>query len=189
VELVQGLTVSVEGFESLLDQVSDVALALETPCAKWSVEELIWHVARGSDMTVLLVNGGSQDEAKELMRTTVKPPVILECRRALRAQLASLSAADLDATAHHPVGDVTVRQLFDFRIMDVTLHSWDLARAIGADEQLPGELVEHTYGVLAPMEPFNAQIGIFGDGPSGSFDADADASAQAKLLDLSGRRP
>jgi hypothetical protein len=37
------------------------------------------------------------------------------------------------------------------------------------------------------MEPFIAQIGIFGSGPTGTLDADA--SAQAKLLDLSGRRP
>jgi uncharacterized protein (TIGR03086 family) len=187
VELVQALTLSTENFETLLDRVSEEELALTTPCDKWSVAELIWHVARGSDMTVLLVNGGTRDEAKELMRTKVKPPVILECRRALPAQLASLTGADLDETAHHPVGDVTVRQLFDFRIMDVTLHTWDLARAIGADEQVPDELVEHVYGVLAPMEPFIAQIGIFGSGPTGTLDADA--SAQAKLLDLSGRRP
>jgi uncharacterized protein (TIGR03086 family) len=167
VELVQALTLSTENFETLLDRVSEEELALTTPCDKWSVAELIWHVARGSDMTVLLVNGGSQTEAKDLMRTTVKPPVILERRRALRAQLESLTTADLDATAHHPVGDVTVRQMFDFRIMDVTLHAWDLARAIGADEQIQDELVEHVYGVLAPMESFIAQTGIFGAGPSG----------------------
>jgi hypothetical protein len=57
--------------------------------------------------------------------------------------------------------------MFDFRIMDVTLHAWDLARAIGADEQIQDELVEHVYGVLAPMESFIAQTGIFGAGPSG----------------------
>jgi uncharacterized protein (TIGR03086 family) len=187
VELVQALTLSTENFESLLDQVAESELTRTTPCEQWSVEELIWHVARGSDMTVLLVNGGTQAEAKDLMRTTVKPPVIAECRRALRAQLESLTAADLDATVHHPMGDVTARQLFDFRIMDVTLHTWDLARAMGADELIPDELVEHVYGVLAPMEPFIAQIGIFGAGPSGLLDDDA--SAQAKLLDLSGRRP
>jgi uncharacterized protein (TIGR03086 family) len=187
VEPVEALTLSGENFETLLDQVDEGDLTLETPCDQWSVAELIWHVARGSDMSVLLVNGGSQDEAKELMRTKRGPDVVSKCRRAMRAQFAALSGADPDAIAHHPIGDVTVRQLIDFRILDLTLHSWDLARAIGADDVIPGELVEHAYGVLSPLEPFIATIGIFGSGPSGSLDDDA--STQTKLLDLSGRRP
>jgi uncharacterized protein (TIGR03086 family) len=187
VELNDALNLASAQFESVLNQVTESELALATPCEKWSVEQLVWHVARGSLMTVRLVDGCSQAEAKDIMRSPVQPEVVDECRRALAAQMVALNGADLEQTAHHPIGDVTVGQLYDFRIMDVTLHTWDLARALGADEQLAPELVAHTYGVLSPMEPFIGQIGIFGAGPSGTLDGDADL--QATLLDLSGRRP
>jgi len=186
-ELGDALSLSTSNFVSVLEHVSARDLALATPCEEWSVAQLVWHVARASDMSVLLVEGGSRDDAIQVMRTPAAPEVIAECRRALAAQMVSLAGADLEQIAHHPIGDVTVRQLYDFRIMDLTVHAWDLARAIGADEHLPPDLVDHVYGFLTPLEPFIGEIGIFGAGPSGSLAQGA--SAQAKMLDLSGRRP
>jgi hypothetical protein len=71
--------------------------------------------------------------------------------------------------------------------MDLTLHAWDLARAIGASEELPDVLVTHVYGRLLPLKEVIGQIGIFGLGPS--RDLNDDAPTQLKLLDLTGRRP
>ena len=85
------------------------------------------------------------------------------------------------------MGNVTVRQLHDFRIMDLTLHAWDLARAIGSSEELPDELVTQVYEMLNPLAEVVGQIGIFGTGPSQELDDQA--SVQLQLLDLSGRRP
>ena len=96
------------------------------------------------------------------------------------------SAVDLEQMVHHTVGDISVRQLFDFRIGDLTLHAWDLARALSISDELPDELVEHVYDVLLPMEAFIGDIGVFGTGPSGAIKPDS--TTQAKLLDLTGRR-
>jgi hypothetical protein len=139
-------------------------------------------------MSVLLLNGGTRDEAIKLF--DIKPPsnVIEECRRALDEQLAGFnSASDLDVVTHHPMGDVSVAQLFDFRILDLTVHSWDLARGIGANDEIPGELVSYVYAMVLPLQEVVGKLGIFGDGPS-NFLA-ADAASQFKLLDLLGRRP
>jgi hypothetical protein len=88
---------------------------------------------------------------------------------------------------HHPIGDVTGSQLLGFRIGDATLHSWDLARALGIDETLEPELVESVWGQLEPISAIIGEIGVFGDGPSGTVGEDAEL--QLRLLDLTGRRP
>jgi uncharacterized protein (TIGR03086 family) len=182
------LALSTTNFLAVLDLVTEDQLALPTPCESWSVADLIWHVARASDMTVILIGGASMQEATDLFKIPVPADVIAQCRRALREQTtACAGASDPDLIVHHPMGDVPVHQLFDFRIMDLTLHVWDLARAIDANEELPDALVTHVYGRLLPLKEVIGQIGIFGLGPSG--DLDGDATTQLKLLDLTGRRP
>ena len=187
-DLNQTLAISTECFLSALGEVSEQELSLPTPCEEWSVSELIWHVARASDMAVLLLQGGSKAEATDMFKLAVPTEILSECRRAVDIQTNAFSVAeDLDKIVHHPMGDVTTKQLFDFRIMDLTLHAWDLRRAIGASEELPNALVTYVYEMLHPMEEVIGQIGIFGLGPT--EDLDASTSMQMKLLDLSGRRP
>lgn len=182
------LALSSENFSSLVSRTTESDLSRPTPCENWSVAELLWHVARASDMTVLLLDGGSRDEAVKLFEIPAPPDVLALCHQALDDQRAGFRAViDLEAIAHHPRGDVTVAQLFDFRILDLTLHYWDLARAIGADEEIPSELVAYVYAMLVPLEGFIEQTGIFGSGPSHALEKNA--SMQTKLLDLSGRRP
>jgi len=47
----------------------------------------------------------------------------------------------LDRTAHHVTGDRTGRELLSMRILDVAVHGWDLARAVGVDETLAQDVV------------------------------------------------
>jgi hypothetical protein len=82
--------------------------------------------------------------------------------------------------------DRAAAQLLDFRVGDMLLHTWDLARAIRVDETLDPSLVEFVWQSLAPIADGLAASGAFGAGAS---DASADASLQDRLLDLSGRRP
>jgi uncharacterized protein (TIGR03086 family) len=68
--------------------------------------------------------------------------------------------------------------------LDLTVHAWDLARAITADERLDAELVR---SVLAFIEPHVTQLagtGLFAPPVAVSDDADA----QTRLLALLGRR-
>ena len=106
----------------------------------------------------------------------------------LRAQaMAFADPAVLDRVVQHPAMDMPGSQLLGFRVGDLLVHSWDLARAIGADETLDPEIVAVVAQNIEPMRPFIGQIGMFGDGPSA--DADPDADPQSALLDLMGRRP
>lgn len=187
-ELTNALSLSTSNFLSVLEAVSAGDLSLPTPCEGWSVSELLNHVARGSDMAVALVQGATKEEASAMFEADPPSDVIEACRRALAEQLEVLGAiTEPEGIVHHPMGDMATSQLFDFRIGDLTLHAWDLARSIAIAEELPADLVEHVYNMLLPLEAVLGSIGVFGEGPSGKLHPEA--SAQTKLLDLSGRRP
>ncbi len=78
-------------------------------------------------------------------------------------------------------------QLRSLRISDLLVHQWDLARAIGANETLDPDVVQIVWDDISPMAPVIAQLGVFGNGPSGAVPDDA--PLQERLLDLLGRRP
>jgi hypothetical protein len=71
------------------------------------------------------------------------------------------------------------------RVLDIAVHTWDLARAIGADESLDPDVVAFA---LTLQDTFDAgrQRGAFAPPPGKT---PADSSAQARLLYLAGRRP
>jgi hypothetical protein len=68
---------------------------------------------------------------------------------------------------------------------DVLVHTWDLARAVGADDLLDARWCEHFYAAL-PSDPTALSV-------SGMFEAPVAASdctdAQSKLLARLGRNP
>ena len=161
---------------------------LPTPCSDWTVLELIGHVVGGSQMATSLVGGASRIEAIGLLATDfVGTDPLGAVDAALAAQREAFDEADLEnISCQHPAGDMPAEQLLGLRIGDLLIHRWDLARAIGADEQLPADAVQRVWDDTAPMAPIIAQLGVFGDGPSGTVPDDAPLSE--RLLDLMGRR-
>jgi uncharacterized protein (TIGR03086 family) len=160
-----------------------------TPCDAWLVRDLVAHLVSGEQMAVALLDGASTEEARAIIGS-------VPANGDLGSQLSSAFAAtrtgldapgSLERTVHHPVGDISGSQLRDFRVADATLHSWDLARAIGSDESLDASLVKAIWAQLEPLSPIIGTIGLFGEGPSGTLGTDQDL--QLRLLDLTGRRP
>ncbi len=183
------LAAATDTFRARLGVVTNSQLDAPSPCEDWTILDLVAHVIGGNDMAIALVGGCSLDEA----RSSFSPASAYDdplgaCDVSLDAQLSALgSGLDVTKTVHHPMGDMPAAQLVEFRIGDLLLHTWDLARSIGGDERLPEDLVARVYGNLEPMEAVIASIGVFGSGPSGTLGADADM--QTRLLDLTGRRP
>jgi uncharacterized protein (TIGR03086 family) len=178
------------GFRDLVCTVGDDQWGLPTPCDGWNVRQLVGHVASGSQMVGLLADGGSRDDAIALLGVDQldgnDPVAALD--RALARQQEAFDRPDIDTRVfHHPAGDMPGALVLRFRIGDLLVHQWDLARAIGADEHLDPELVEEVWSSITPMIPMMAASGVFGAGPSGSVGADA--PLQTRLLDAMGRRP
>lgn len=188
---IAALTVSRREFESRLGHIGEDQWNQPTPCAEWSVRDLVNHVMLGTRMSVQLLAGASREDViagfgDDLVRGGDDT---LSDFAALADQMheAFAGPGGLDGTVSHPMGDIPRSQFVGFRIGDYTAHAWDLARAIGADEELDAELVSYAWDDMQPMVPMIEQSGMFGDGPSGRVGADA--PLQIRFLDLIGRRP
>jgi uncharacterized protein (TIGR03086 family) len=176
-------------FGRRLVDITPVQLTQPTPCEEWTVRDLIHHVVGESITSVRLLHGADGARAMvglddDILGDDVSTAFAL----AASGEYAAFEQPGaMEWIVHHPTMDMRGAQLLEFRIGGLTLHAWDLARASGGDETLDSELVEAVWAQLSPMAPFIAQTGVFGPGPSG--DVAQDAPLQARLLDLSGRRP
>jgi uncharacterized protein (TIGR03086 family) len=173
--------------------VPSFELACATPCDDWNVRDLVQHVIAGNRMAVVMLAGNSRADVDAARRAiTSRDQLGADPARAFVESADAQAAAfarpgALEATCHHYVGDIPGTQLLGFRIGDLTLHAWDLARAIGDDETLDDDLVEWVYEAMAPLASTMGKTGLFGDGPSATLRDDV--ALQTRLLDLAGRRP
>ena len=150
--------------------------------------QLLEHCVGGARMSTTLLGSGTREQASACFTGDVlSDSPAADFASAAAAELAAYGSASLETMVPHPAMDMPVAQALSFRITDYVLHSWDLARAIGADETLNPELVAAVWTGLQPMVPMIAHIGVFGTGPSGTLDESA--ALQLRLLDLTGRRP
>lgn len=159
-----------------------------TGCDGWTVAGLVDHVIGGSRMATAVLGGASRDEGIAAAGLPIGPDRPAELRAALADQAAAFAAVDLAAIeVHHPRLDMSGDQLLGFRTVDLAVHAWDLARALGADESLDALAVETAWEFLQPVAPIIGSVGVFGSGPSGEVPDDAPLAR--RLIDLTGRRP
>lgn len=177
-------------FTARLQQTTDEHWSRPTPCTELDVRALCSHVVAGNLMAARLFGGADAAASLDGLRATDllgdRPLASFDASQQAMVDAARGPGA-LDGIVHHAMGDIPATRLVEFRIADLVLHAWDLARAIGASEALPPALVELLWAQISPMAPIIDQIGIFGSGPSGTVGEDA--PLQTRLLDLTGRRP
>jgi uncharacterized protein (TIGR03086 family) len=160
-----------------------------TDCDEWTVRELVDHILRTDIANTLLLHGLAWADVR------VKLPInSLGMNPLLRYRegAATLTAAfrqpgTFERVYDYPFGSMSRNDLLDHRIFDVTVHAWDLARGLGIDDQLDEELVAIALAGLEPIAERLIASGNLGQGPTGALPNDA--SPQAQLLDLAGRRP
>jgi uncharacterized protein (TIGR03086 family) len=156
-----------------------------TPCSDWDVHYLTAHVVGGNRFAVLILGGMSASDAIESVMSAPQlgDDALTAWAITSVAQLDAFRGAEvLERRVDHPLGEISGRAFLEFRVFDITLHAWDLARSIGADERLDTDLV-HT--VLDIVE--HGPVGM-GFGTTALAGANGAVSPQARLLDLTGRR-
>ena len=189
-EPLDALALARSEFARRLRLVTDDDWELPTPCDDWTVRDLVVHVVGGDRMSAALLRGASREEATAIRKTI---DLGEDAVAAFDAEADEVAAAFAEPGAFdynfvHPSGmEITGERLLGFRIGDYALHGWDLARAIGADENLDDDLVQVLWNALAPMAGMIGNSGVFGAGPTGQVGDDA--PLQERLLDLTGRRP
>jgi uncharacterized protein (TIGR03086 family) len=158
-------------------QVTDSQWEKPTPCDEWNVRQLVDHTLSW------------QAEGGRLIGAGTAPGDDWE---RIRAAFDALLSDPSRLTGNVPeFAGIPKQDLAAFLIGDLLIHSWDLARSIGADETLPPDTVEATTMGLHHVPPDLLR----GTNPLGqkmmaaAVEVPAGASAQQKMLAFTGRHP
>ncbi len=153
-------------------QVGDDDWDKSTTCGEWTVRELVDHAMHWQGMGGSVLGAGTapgQDwsEVQPAMAAALQDP------------------ANFEGNVEE-FGNMPRQGVAGLVIADLLLHSWDLARSIGADETLPVEAVESTHmGLQRLPEAMLRSDTMFGP----AVEVADDASAQDKLIAFCGRQP
>jgi uncharacterized protein (TIGR03086 family) len=186
-------------FERRLRTVGEEHWGLPTPCAEWDVRLLVNHMARGNLNYAALARGGTSAAFLRLRDADAlgDDPVGAYVRSVDECAAAFARPGALERALDYPLGTVSGRQALAVRTADSVVHTWDLARALGADETLDAALVEWTEAhladiyaglALAPADRERASARRFFAAPRGGPRSVA-ASRQERLLHWTGRKP
>jgi len=180
------------GFRHRLELVLADDWARPTPCTEWNVRQLVNHVV-GSDLRyATLLNGGSgEDFMRRWEGETGAAPVVGDNPVDDWTDAAALLDAALRApgamrrVVDYPRGPLRGRELLENRVVDITIHTWDLARAIETDDTLHERLVRRCLSARM-FQPRPVRPAAANDMPGA---APENARLQRRLLRASGRSP
>jgi uncharacterized protein (TIGR03086 family) len=177
---------ALEHFGRLLRDVEPDQWGLPTPCRQWNVRDLVNHVTVQEQWLALLLTGVSAAAVGDRLDGDQlgDDPVLAFKRAAADADEAVHGSAALDGTVELWSGPAPARHLASQLAMDLVVHSWDLARATGADDHLPAVLVAFALRELSAYADRLADTGLF-DPP---LPVREDAESQTRLLALTGRQ-
>ena len=171
-------------FGSNVERVGDDQWGGPTPCTEWDVRALVHHLVSEQRWIPPLLDGKTiADVGDSLSGDLLGEDPKRAWRDAAADALSSVDATPMDRTVHLSYGDVPAVHYVNEVATDLLIHGWDLARAIGADEGMDPELVEHVYdGVKDKVAGLKAS-GLFGPDVTPPPGADV----QTQLLAIFGR--
>ena len=169
-------------FTQCVEAVPAAAWNNSSPCVGWTARDVVRHLVEwapgfySTNANVEFPSGPSVD--------TDPMGAWMNVRDAIEDVLAdpAASAREFDSRA----GKMTVEQSIGMIVTgDVLIHTWDLARATGLDEQLDADEVHPMFEGVQPFDEILRSSGQFGAWVTVPDTADE----QTKLLAFMGRQP
>ena len=155
-----------------------------TPDTEWSVRDLVAHVIEEQQWVPYLLAGASIASAKKDIQP-LREDLRAEWDLYAFAANAAWMATTPDTRVQLSYDTVTMADYLREQVADVAIHTWDLARAIGADENLDPEIIEAVWTVFEPQKDTLAASGLY----AAPVPLPDDAPLQQRLLALTGRDP
>ena len=168
------------GFTAAVSAVTPDKWEAQSPCEQWRARDVVAHVVQGHRGVIAGVKGG---ESKPLGADEDPRQAWEEASRAIDEITADpeVLAQEIDG----PVGKMPAGEIIGrFMTMDVLVHTWDLARAVGADDRLDEASVRNAYEALKPMDAMIRQPNVFGP----KLEPPPGADVQTEFLYFLGRR-
>ncbi|NNC10912.1 TIGR03086 family protein [Planctomonas sp. JC2975] len=153
-----------------------------TPDIDWDVSDLVRHVIEEQQWVPLLLAGRTVGEARSRL-LPLGDDLTAEWERYSAAATLAWASVDPDAIVNLSYDNVPASAYLREQASDVIVHTWDLSRAIGADEELGDPLVEAAWTVFAPQKDTLQASGLF----ASPVPVPDDAPLQSRLLALTGR--
>ena len=178
-EVIDRVTKLVWDFDKRVQAAPADAWSADSPCDDWKARDVAIHV------TDNLSGIGNGLQGKEGKNVGPDDDIVAAWNEARDTFLGAVSSSDLSQTLPGPFGPMPAEQLIGRLIStDVLVHTWDLARATGGDEQLDQDAVAGAYSGLKPMDAMIRMPGVFG----AKVDAPEGADLQTEFLCFLGRK-
>ena len=177
---------ALDEFERRVTTVSAEQWSAPTPCTDWDVRTLVGHVVAEQLWAPSMLAGETMEEVGDRFDGDVlgDDPAAAWRSAAARARSAAGAPDALEVTVHASYGAVPAGRYLTEMTLDVAVHTWDLARGIGADERLDPDLVDFALAVVEPNLAMLSASGLFAP----PLPVAEGASAQERLLALLGRQ-
>ena len=168
------------GFGAAVKAVAPNQWDAQTPCEQWTARDLLAHVVENHRGVIASVRGG---ESEPLGADEDPKQAWENASRAIAKITGDPEAAAKEMDG--PTGKMPAGQIIgQFVTMDVLVHTWDLARTIGANERLDADCVSQAYEALKPMDALIRQPNVFGP----KLEPPRGADLQTEFLYFLGRR-
>ncbi|MET7637335.1 TIGR03086 family metal-binding protein [Streptomyces sp. NPDC005438] len=188
-ELLDAFDTAQAEFGRLVHRVGADQWSADTPCAQWTVRDLVNHLTSEHLWAPWLLEGATLEEVGDRYDGDVLDghPVDSWDAAASRSHAAFHvpSALDPDVRVHTSGGPSPVTEYAWQMTTDLTVHSWDLARGLGEPDELDEELTRTVHQRIAPQVDTWQGLGIF-DPP---VEVPASAGPTERLVALLGRDP
>ncbi|GAA4482224.1 TIGR03086 family metal-binding protein [Rhodococcus olei] len=169
-------------FSTRIEAVTD--WSAPTPDSEWDVAALVRHVVAEQQWVPPLLGGLTVADAESRIRP-LGDDLVAEWNLFSGLAIAAWDVAPPAAPVHLSYATVTVEHYLREQVSDVTIHAWDLSRAVGVDENLDPALVAGVWEVLDQQRDMLVASGLFAN-PVAVPDG---APLQDRLIALTGRDP
>ncbi len=156
-----------------------------SPCTEWSARDVAGHLIAVVHAIVATIDGrrAPMHPMRDPGRHAGEDPASV-WSKAVDAFVAAVADPNVvNRIVPTWRGEVTVDDMIGYGVADVTIHTWDLARAVGGDDRLDPDLVEASIRELEPLVDSMRERNAVG----AAIAVADDAVAQERLLALMGR--
>ncbi|HEX3425292.1 MAG TPA: TIGR03086 family metal-binding protein [Acidimicrobiales bacterium] len=140
-EPTEQLAIVLDAMERVITGIGDDQWADPTPCAEWSVGDVVNHVV-GGNLRFAQAIAGEETAVPDPAQDADANPVGAFHASATAVLEAFRTPGALEKVVTVPFGTVPGIVALHLRLTEILVHGWDLARATGQDAQFPEEVAE-----------------------------------------------
>lgn len=174
-------------FDTAVHRISSGQWVAPTPCAEWTVRDLVNHLVYEQLWVPHLLAGQTLEEVGDRYDGDVlgEGPVGRWEKAAAAARAAWTAPGATDRQVHLSYGEADAADYGWQMTLDLAVHAWDLATGIGAGQPISDEVADALLTMMGPQVEAWQGIGLFAP----PVPVPASAPAPDRLIGLVGRDP